>query len=428
MAAPNRPGKRAPPKLDLRAFTSAPPAPARRLHPLEALDAHVHLWAPSQLNNGNMGWVKTDAPVQLSGPHELRDYRRITDEGLKLVGGGKTEWGGVAYVQAEARHDDEDADGSKGGWDAALDEVDCVCTAALQEPDAKVVAIVPWAPIHHGSTAVSAYFDRLFAISSLNQLTSSLGYSPIRSVRYLLQESPRGFFLRDGFIDGLKELGKRGMAFDLTLDVRNQETGGVQVLEDAQEMIAKVREGQKEGEETVFILDHFAKPYLTDSEFAQSTRLSPFRNAYIDALQSLSLLPHTHLKLSGMLDFAPPELVRGAFEDFKRKEKGRESQYGALRERVLAYVEPALEAWGVERILVGSDWPMFRPLLFPPSAVSPNPSYSHNATAPADEAAAWAFEVQLYLDCLVQLGLEGEDLDRVFGGNAGRAYRVGGEA
>ncbi|GAA5864565.1 hypothetical protein JCM8547_005582 [Rhodosporidiobolus lusitaniae] len=423
----NRPGKRAPPKLDLRAFQAPPAAAAlQRNYPSSVLDTHLHLWTAEQLEGGRFKWPREEGkPAQLSGPHELLDYGRVTAEGLKSVGGGKTKWEGAVYVQAEAVHGDEDEDGSKGGWDASLDEVETVCAAALANPDAKILALAPWVPAHHGSAAISAYLDRVFALPSHVKLASSLGYSPIRSTRYLLQSSPRGFFSTPKFIEGLKELGKRCIAFDLTLDVRNEETGGVAVLEDAQEMIAKVREGQKEGEKTVFILDHFAKPYLTDSVFSTTSRLSPFQLSYVSALQSLCLLPHTYLKLSGFLDFAPPELIAAAFEVFKgKKTKEKEGSYATLRERVLAYVEPAVEAWGVERILVGSDWPMFRPHLFPSSATSP----SHPSTSLADEAAGWAFEMQLYLDCFLQLGLEGEELDKLFSGNARRVYRLGKEA
>lgn len=66
---------------------------------------------------------------------------------------------------------------------------------------------------------------------------------------------------------------------------------------------------------------------------------------------------------------------------------------------------------------------MFRAVLLPPTSTSPSPT--HCATVDlADEAAAWAFEMQLYLDCLLHLGLDGEALDRIFEGNARRAYGI----
>ncbi|GAA5985764.1 hypothetical protein JCM11641_006199 [Rhodosporidiobolus odoratus] len=424
MNIPPMQNPRRPPKLDLRGFQAPPSAPTRRTHPSTVIDSHIHLWTQHQLEQRNITWPKQGAHQQLSGPHEMEGFATVVAEGMRGLGGGKSKWEGVVYVQAEAVHDDADEDGSKGGWDAALDEVECVCAAALRNPNVKLLALVPWAPVHHGSSALSAYFTRLFALPSLIQLTSTLGYPPVTSVRYLLQSSPRGFFLQPPFIDGLKHLGERGIAFDLTLDVRSENTGGVGVLEDAQEMITRVREGQGPGKETVFIFDHFAKPSLADDAFStSSTRPSPpFRTSYISSLQPLSLLPKTYLKLSAFLDFAPPQLVADAFDDYKKTDKGRESRYGQLRERILGYLEPALEAWGWERILVGSDWPMFRPLLLPSSQTSPSLS-SHSDTV--EEGLAWAFGLELYLDCFRQLGLEGEELDGVFARNSRGLYGIG---
>lgn len=60
------------------------------------------------------------------------------------------------------------------------------------------------------------------------------------------------------------------------------------------------------------------------------------------------------------------------------------------------------------------------------SLPSPSPS---SPAAPAErdaeeESAAWAFEMYLYRTCLIELGLEGESLDRVFEGNARSFYGI----
>lgn len=114
-----RSGKRAPPKLDLRAFQAAASssspleaggagrstAPRRRAHPRGLLDAHIHLWTKRQLDEGDMQWQRgggaDDMMKQLSGPHELETYAQLTQEGVGLVGEGKSRHAGVIYVQAE---------------------------------------------------------------------------------------------------------------------------------------------------------------------------------------------------------------------------------------------------------------------------------------------------------------------------------------
>lgn len=138
-------------------------------------------------------------------------------------------------------------------WTLLSSSARSVCSAAL---DSKVplLALVPWAPVHHGRAALSLFHSRLLALPSLQALAERLGYAPVKSFRYLLQDSPPGFFQRDAFVDGLKWLGEQGYAFDMTLDVTHQETGRSKVLEDAIDAIERVREGQEPGKQTVFIL------------------------------------------------------------------------------------------------------------------------------------------------------------------------------
>ncbi|CEQ39690.1 SPOSA6832_01243 [Sporobolomyces salmonicolor] len=469
------PPKRPPPKLDFRAL-QAPPAATRRTTPRQLIDSHIHLYTSEQLESGKVVWpMKDGGPAQLSGAHELADYGRVSKEGIKRVAGGTIEFAGVVFVQAEcvscsefsrkrarlmartvrAEHDDSDEDGNKGGWDAALHEIESVCAAALAS-DVKLLALVPWAPVHHGSSALELYLPRLFSQPSLVALTAKLGYAPIKSFRYLLQDSPKGFFLSDKFLDGLRYLGDKGYAFDMCLDATNTDVGGPLVLEDAVEAIAKVRELQKDGEQTRFMLDHFAKPDLT----VDSTNPpSAFQRAYAMGLFSLALLPNVYLKLSALLDSANPELVKEAFANFRQgnstKSKRKNTGYETLMARILAYLEPAIEAFGESRIVVGSgeslhstsssalppfhssrhrilivmsplpipatDWPMFRAKTV--SASSTAPAFDSPDSAD-EEAAAWAFEMQLYLDCLVEVGLEGEALDRIYGENAREFYRL----
>jgi predicted TIM-barrel fold metal-dependent hydrolase len=91
--------------------------------------------------------------------------------------------------------------------------------------------------------------------------------------------------------------------------------------------------------------------------------------------------------------------------------------YEELRSQIMRYLEPALEAFGEERIMIGSDWPIFRTSTFSPSS---------SLTGVAErEGEAWSFGLELYRDCLVRLGIEGEGMDKVFEGNARRVYKLG---
>ncbi|ORY81740.1 hypothetical protein BCR35DRAFT_303869 [Leucosporidium creatinivorum] len=397
--------KRPPPKLPPSAF-ALPTLPPKRLHPHSIIDTHIHLWTNDQLESGNVAWPTKSQFQQLRDEHTLQQYQQVVQGGVERVG-PNLAFEGAVFVQAEAKHDDEDLDGSKGGWDAAIDEIDNVCKAALAS-STKILALVPWAPVHLGPTALSSYFTRLTSLPSLAAFTSrssTPNLSPIRSCRYLLQDSPKGFFLTDNFIAGLKWLGEEGIAFDMTLDVTQVEG----VLDDAVECVQRVREGQTTSPNPPNPL-----PFLPPL---------PLQTSYISSLFSLSLLSNVTLKLSGLLDSADPELVKRAFQEFREGKMGRECE--TLRGRVLTFLEPAVEAFGEERIIVGSDWPMFRAKtisLPSPSSTSTSSPVARNAQ---EESQAWAFEMELYRTALLELGLEGESLDRVFSGNAKGFYGIG---
>lgn len=99
-------GPRRPPKLDLRAFQSPTSTQAnRRLHPRSLLDSHIHLWTRQQLGNGQMAWpTKPGGVEQLRGAHEMRDYDRITRNGIQRFAGAQARFSGVVFVQAEYVH------------------------------------------------------------------------------------------------------------------------------------------------------------------------------------------------------------------------------------------------------------------------------------------------------------------------------------
>ncbi|KAM0755744.1 amidohydrolase 2 [Meredithblackwellia eburnea MCA 4105] len=406
-------------KLDPSAFVPAP-VPQRRTQPSSLIDTHIHLFTQSQLDKENVVWPR-ELPQdhQLNQPHELGFYKQVTDAANQRGLTVRSE--GFVYVQAEAKHDDTDQDGTKGGWDSAIDEVDSVCQAALSVTPPKLLALVPWAPVHHGAKALEAFVARINTLPSLlsfsladtslqeaHQLTTGARANKVRGFRYLLQDSPAGFALQDEFIEGLKWLGEHGYTFDMTLDAGPNQLGP-SVLEEAIEVISKVQQGQEEGKETKFILDHFAKPDLQNDPTVPPL---PNHAAYITAMFSVALLPNVYLKLSGLLDSAAPSLVAVAFEEYRQLV----SHIASLKRRILTFLEPALEAFGDSRIVIGSDWPMFRAKTVRSNSVDTRDI--------EEEAEAYAFQLHVYRQCLVDVGLDGEGLDRVFGLNAKEFYGI----
>lgn len=64
-------------------------------------------------------------------------------------------------------------------------------------------------------------------------------WGKIRGVRYLVQDKAAGTMSGDGFVEGLRWLGREGLVFDLGVDARS---GGLGQLREAVEMMGRVYE------------------------------------------------------------------------------------------------------------------------------------------------------------------------------------------
>jgi hypothetical protein len=58
----------------------------------------------------------------MGAPHPISAYLDVVQRGMVNLEG--TKFRGWVFVQAEVVHDDEDTDGSTGGWDASIDEIE----------------------------------------------------------------------------------------------------------------------------------------------------------------------------------------------------------------------------------------------------------------------------------------------------------------
>lgn len=80
--------------------------------------------------------------------------------------------------------------------------------------------------------------------------TGETVWGKVRGVRYLVQDKVAGTMLGDGFVGGLRWLGREGFVFDLGVDARS---GGLGQLREAVEMMGLVYKGL-EGDRAVTIV------------------------------------------------------------------------------------------------------------------------------------------------------------------------------
>jgi L-fuconolactonase len=173
---------------------------------------------------------------------------------------------------------------------------------ALADDDALVQGIVPFAPLEDGDI-VRTFLDALVALGP-----------KIKGVRRLTQGEPDPeFCLRPGFVSGAQILAEYGLSCDLCCTYRQ--------LGPTVELVRRCPQ-------TSFILDHIAKPNIRAHE------LSPWREQMAD----LASLPNVVCKISGVVT---------------------EADHAAWTvEEIEAYVHHALDVFGEDRVVFGSDWPV----------------------------------------------------------------------
>ncbi len=136
----------------------------------------------------------------------------------------------------------------------------------------------------------------------------------LRGLRHTLQDEPDDrFMLREDFRAGLRQLADFHLSYDLLIHPRH--------LPIACELVARFP-GQR------FIVDHLAKPAVR----------SGARQPWARDLARLARYPNVAAKVSGLVTEADWMQWRAGDFDF--------------------YFENALETFGPQRLMIGSDWPV----------------------------------------------------------------------
>jgi len=149
--------------------------------------------------------------------------------------------------------------------------------------------------------------------SGLGKTLDALSRSPrVKGMRQNIQGQPAGFCRQPAFVEGVREVGRRGLVFDLCA---------------THDQLGEVVDLVRDCPDTRFVLDHCGKPAIRDRGFeawsADVTRLAAYENVCC--------------KLSGLLTEAG---ATWCVED------------------LVPYAARVVECFGSERVLYGSDWPV----------------------------------------------------------------------
>jgi L-fuconolactonase len=165
-----------------------------------------------------------------------------------------------------------------------------------------IKGVVPWAPLEFGDR-VRYFLEELVALGP-----------EIKGVRRIVQdEADPEFCLQPGFIEGTRALPDYGLTADICCNFRQ--------LGPNVELVRRCPE-------TRFILDHIAKPNIRARE------MEPWSSQ----MREMASLPNVVCKISGVA-------TEGDHESWTIDD-------------IRVYVLHALEVFGEDRVVFGSDWPV----------------------------------------------------------------------
>jgi L-fuconolactonase len=183
-------------------------------------------------------------------------------------------------------------------WDVVDQETAWV--QHLRGRDGRIQALVAGVPLDRGARAVNAWLEQLYDEPG------------VAGVRQLIQDEPEGFALQPAFVDAVRLAGRFGLTVDLC--VRNH-----QIAE-----VTKLAELCPEG---TFVLDHLGKPDVAAGQWT----------GWLQDIKAMAHLDNVRCKLSGLTTEA---------DDGTR-----------ATNQIRRYLRAAVDAFGPERCMFGSDWP-----------------------------------------------------------------------
>lgn len=170
----------------------------------------------------------------------------------------------------------------------------------LADQSSKVLGVIGWVD--------------LCSADAGSQLVEFSKNSKLVGIRHIVQSEPDDrFLLREDFLRGIALLEEFDLAYDILIYARH-----LPVAAEFAERFPRQR----------FVLDHLAKPRIKTGEI----------EAWAGGIQRLGEFPNVLCKLSGLVTEAD-------WQHWKP-------------EQILPYLDIALDAFGSDRLMIGSDWPV----------------------------------------------------------------------
>ncbi|PWY67747.1 amidohydrolase family protein [Aspergillus eucalypticola CBS 122712] len=366
--------------------------------PTPIIDSHIHLFPASHLPT--LAWYTPSSP--LGSQHSIDEYRLATTstptspEETTPTKTNPHYLRGFIFLETDRISSIEESDPTRG-WSHALDEVSFLTRIITGDPipgeghkdvDRHLcLGMVPWAPVPGGPAALEKYISLVRERTRTEEV-----FKKVRGVRYLVQDKPSGVMLKPEFIDGLKWLGRQQLAFDLGVDARQ---GGMWQLREAAEMMNTVYRGVGEKKDRVrIVINHLCKPNLRlPYTSPDSIATHPDFLEWSSLITAMAQHPTAYMKLSG------------GFSELLPLTADSEPDIASLVDQVQLWTDVVFDAFGPERVMFGSDWPVCN-------------------VGGGGNTVAWRRWRSVVEGILEKRGLSQEQKEGVWGGVALKAYGI----
>jgi len=191
-------------------------------------------------------------------------------------------------------------------------QADCTASQATAEVD-WVTSLAGDAPIR-GIIAFAPVENHVGLGKALDHYASR---PLVKGIRRLLQSEPADFSQSNAFLDGARRVAAAGLTFDACV---------------TSEQLPQVALLARNVPELPIILDHLGKPAIGETGIADRLGFDRWR----DDLRTVAAEPNVWVKLSGLPAQSTPAWTPSLFTP---------------------YLDTAIEAFGADRMVFGSDWP-----------------------------------------------------------------------
>lgn len=137
----------------------------------------------------------------------------------------------------------------------------------------------------------------------------------VKGIRRNYQSEADGFAENPEFIAGIKSLKDHNLSFDICIKSHQ--------LQETIELVRQIPDA-------IFILDHIAKPDIANGEF----------DTWASNLKTLATFDNITCKISGVITEADHQ--------------------NWSPEQIKPYIHATIEAFGIDRVMFGSDWPVVK--------------------------------------------------------------------